>query len=109
MKIHEFLKLMETIRADMGGEYAPQQLAILLLSAVRPGITHNEIADVLKLSQGAISRNVTKLSSKDTDHSGIGKGLVEKRSDEVYDSRRSAIWLTDEGKALINKIKKAIV
>lgn len=108
MKLHEFLKLQEALRRELGGEYAPQQLSILLLAALRPGITHNEIAEHLNLSQGSVSRNVSKLANRTTVHSGEGYGLVENRPDEVIDSRRSAVWLTSEGNQFIAKIKKAI-
>ena len=108
MKLHEFFKLQEIIRRELGGEYAPQQLSILLLVSLRPGITHNEIADKLKMAQGSVSRNVSKLAKRVTEHSGVGYGLVENRQDKVYDTRRSAVWLTTEGKQLVAKIKKAI-
>jgi DNA-binding MarR family transcriptional regulator len=108
MKVHEFIKVMEFIRKEFGRKYAPQQLSFLMLVSLRGGITHNEIALKLQMPQASVSRNVTKLASGTTGYSGVGYGLVENRPDEVFDSRRNAVWLTPNGEEFVAKIKKMI-
>jgi DNA-binding MarR family transcriptional regulator len=110
MKLQQFFQTMEYLRKELGGEYAPQQLSILLLVSMRPGITHNELSAALNMPQGTVSRNVTKLCSRKHPKTGreIGYGLVENRMDELYDSRRNAVHLTVKGKQFIAKIKSAI-
>jgi len=110
MKAHQFLRVQEMIRKELGGDYAPQQLSILVLVSLREGITHTEIANVLNMPQGTVSRNVSKLALRRSRNGGnlVGYGLVENREDLVYDPRRKAVYLTEKGKELMDKIERAI-
>jgi DNA-binding MarR family transcriptional regulator len=93
----------------MGGEYTPQQLEILLLCYIQPGITQTEISQKLKMPQPSVSRNCLKLGKKAVKGPQgrfkiIGAGLLQMREDEIYDNRRYACWLTDAGRKLIEKV-----
>lgn len=110
MKLQAFFKIQEMLRKEFGGEYAPQQLSIFLLVALRPGITHTEIMSALDMPQGTVSRNIAKLTLRRHPDTGreMGYGLVENRTDELYDARRNAVYLTAKGKQLIQRLKTAI-
>jgi len=99
MKLLELYNVLEMIRREFKGDYAPQQLSILLLCAVNSGITQPEIGKLLSMPQPTVSRNSKKLEQK---------GLVNQRKDTMVDTRRSAVSLTKEGEALINRIKLMI-
>ncbi|NIT54782.1 MAG: hypothetical protein GWN00_00610 [Aliifodinibius sp.] len=109
VKADKLFKVLNRIRAEMGGEYTPQQLEILLLCYVRPGITQTEISQILDMPQASVSRNCLKLGKKAVKNPQgrfkvVGAGLIQTRQDEVYDSRRYACWLTEDGTALVEKV-----
>lgn len=109
---YKLFELLYQIRLAAGGEYTPQQLEILLLCFVQPGITQTEISKRLNMPQASTSRNILKLGKKAVqDGTGrfklVGAGLIKTQQDEVYDSRRLACYLTDTGKALVTEILTA--
>jgi DNA-binding MarR family transcriptional regulator len=111
--VGRFFAVLEMIRKEMGGDYAPQQLSILLLCFLRSGITHGEIGEMLSMTQASVSRNVTRLSAKTVqDERGNPKqkgfGLAENRQDEMIDTRRSAVFLTKKGEQFLAKIQRAL-
>jgi DNA-binding MarR family transcriptional regulator len=112
-KAQKLFDNLYNLRMVMGGEYTPQQLEILLLCYLQQGITQTEISQRLNMPQASVSRNCLKLGRKAAkDPQGrfkvVGAGLVQMREDEIYDSRRHAVWLTDAGKKLIVSILDAV-
>lgn len=97
MKLLELYTLLEMIRRELGGDYAPQQLTILLLCAVNNGITQADLAQHLNMPQPTVSRNVRKLEG--------GYGFVITKDDFEIGYRRKAVFVTDKGKSFIARIK----
>ena len=97
MKILELYHCLESIRRELGGDYAPQQLSILLLCSVNEGITHPDLAQYLNMPQPTVSRNVRKLE--------LGYEFVLKRDEVSAGTRRNAVYLTEKGKAFVKRIK----
>ena len=111
MDIKDFFTVMEKIRSELEGDYAPTQLSVLLMCYIRPGVTHPELSQLLNLPQATISRAVARLSKavkKHPDRTYTGRGLVENRADEVHDSRRKAVFLTKDGERLVKYIETLI-
>ena len=100
MKILELYHCLESIRRELGGDYAPQQLSILLLCSINEGITHPDLAQHLRMPQPTVSRNVKKLQQ--------GYKFVMNRDEVSSGARRNAVYLTDKGKAFVNRIKTMI-
>lgn len=100
MKILELYNCLESIRRELEGDYAPQQLSILLLCSVNEGITHPDLAKHLDMPQPTVSRNCKKLEE--------GYGFVVVRDNFDIGYRRKAVYLTEKGRAFANRIKTMI-
>lgn len=107
MELFRLVKLLEWIRRDhFGGDYAPIHISILLYAGLRPGITQTELAQLLNVNQGTVSRACKRLSAEALPRGESGYGLVEMKADEVYDSRRLAVHLTASGKDFFDRVKQ---
>jgi len=100
MKILELYHCLESIRRELGGDYAPQQLSILLLASVNEGITHPDLAKHLNMPQPTVSRNCHKLEE--------GYGFIKILDNFDIGYRRKAVHLTEPGKAFVKRIKTMI-
>ena len=100
MKIIELYSLLEMIRRELGGDYAPQQLSILLITAVNEGITQSDLAKHLNMPQPTVSRNVKKLED--------GYEFVVTKDDFGIGYRRKAVFMTEKGKSFVARIKTMI-
>jgi DNA-binding MarR family transcriptional regulator len=87
--------------------YIPSQTAeTLLVVAMRPGITMQQLSDATGLVQSSVSRNVAMLSK----YHRLGKpgyDLVE-AVDDPRERRRKIVYLTPNGRKLVNQVMKAI-
>ena len=100
MKILELYNCLEMIRREFRGDYAPQQLSILLIVAAEPGITQPDLAKLLMMPQPTVSRNCKKLAE--------GYGLVVIKDNFEFNYRRRELHLTKDGESLIARIKTMI-
>ena len=116
MEIKKLRAAVSLIRQDIFGDIAMGQFEMFLFIADHEGVTQPELIEVLGMSQGAISRNCAKLSSKivrmksGDSSSGFyeedrGYDLIEQRQDEI-DSRRKALFLTELGKLVVEKLRE---
>lgn len=99
--IHTAIKLVEILR-EVDAEMPLQTAHALLCIALRPGLTHQQLAEMIRLSQSACSRNVQALS----EWRGAGKegyNLIEAVEDPV-DTRRKIMFLKPEGRKIMAKI-----
>lgn len=91
----QFKELLQAYRSKMrtllkkNGLYAGQD-AILLVLLSQPGITQQELAELLALSKSTIGTSLKRMEKM---------GFVERRSD-VKDSRYKRIFITENGKKL---------
>ena len=112
MDIKQFFKGIKCISGVIHKDIAMPQLTILLLVAENEGITQTELAEIMGIPQGTVSRNVLKLSEKFVqnakgDWRQAGYDLVETRPD-IDETRRLAVYLTRKGKDVIKALKKAL-
>ena len=116
MKIKKLRNAIEFIRGAIFNDIAIGQLDMFLYVAEHEGATQPEISYALEMSQGAVSRNCAKLSSKIVrvksnassngyDEEDRGYDLIEQRQDEI-DSRRKALFLTKLGKSVVEKLRE---
>lgn len=80
-----------------------QTARVLLIIAMHPGITVNELMKKAKLSQASCSRNISLLSHTDR-HGKPGFGLVVAQPDPA-EPRRHVMQLTSKGEAFIDKFR----
>lgn len=87
--------------------YIPTQTAeCLLVVAMRPGITMQALSEATGLAQSSCSRNVAMLSK----YHRLGKpgyDLVE-AVDDPRERRRKVVYLTTNGRKLVNSVMKSI-
>ena len=76
--------------------YRAQGLLLNFISR-HEGLTHSEIAERLNISPAATTRVVKRLEKN---------GYLERRSDK-HDERISRVFLKDEGRAIIEEIRKS--
>lgn len=112
MEIRQFMKGINFIREEIHKDIAFPQLTIFLIVAENKGITQGELAQMLKIPKGTVSRNVIKLGDLPVqDSKGIwkqrGYELVEQIPDK-YDPRANACYLTKKGRQVYNDLKEAI-
>ena len=116
MEIKKLRAAVSLIRQDIFGDIAMGQFEMFLFIADHEGVTQPELIEVLGMSQGAVSRNCAKLSSKlvrvksndsssGYDEEDRGYDLIEQRQDEI-DSRRKALFLTKLGKSVVEKLRE---
>jgi len=107
-----FNRLLDFISNSINKDIAFPQLRILILVANNQGITQGELAKILRVPKGTVSRNVIKLADLLTqDSKGIwkqrGYGLVEQRPD-LDDPRKSACFLTKKGAKVVHDLSKLV-
>ena len=109
MDINHFRNVINFIRKEIYMDFPLPQLEVLLLVIENDGISQSDISKRLNMSQGAVSRNVAKLSSRvkqmdDGSYEKMGYGLLENRPDEI-ESRSYNVFLTDKGKQFVKDLK----
>ena len=112
MEIRQFMKGINFIREEIHKDIAFPQLTIFLVVADNKGITQGELAQILKIPKGTVSRNVIKLGDlivQNAQGNWVQKGydLVEQIPDK-YDARANACYLTKRGRQVYNDLKEAI-
>lgn len=106
MSIDHFTKLITFVRKKIHKDFAIPQLHLFLLICENEGITQPELAKHASMPQATLSRNVRALGksyNKETKQIE-GYGLVDVRPD-LYERRRLACFLTEEGKAVRDAIR----
>jgi DNA-binding MarR family transcriptional regulator len=73
----------------------PSYAHLVLLLCDKPGLSQNELAQMMNLKPSTITRFIDKLQSK---------GLIEK----IQEGRSSLIYPSDEGKAKSKLVRKAL-
>ena len=115
MEIKKLRNAIEFIRGAIFNDIAIGQLDMFLYVAEHEGATQPEISYALEMSQGAVSRNCAKLSTKivpkslnascGNKYEDRGYDLIEQRQDSI-DSRRKALFLSDLGRKVIEELRK---
>lgn len=78
-------------------ELSPGRVGILLLLEANPGVTQSRLAQAVSLDRSTMVGVVDVLE---------GRKLIERRRGE--DRRTNGLWLTDEGRALVARLKRRI-
>lgn len=78
-------------------ELSPGRVGILLLLEANPGVTQSRLAQAVSLDRSTMVGVVDVLE---------GRGLIERRRGE--DRRTNGLWLTAEGRAALNRLKRRI-
>ena len=78
-------------------ELSPGRVGILLLLEANPGVTQGRLAQAVSLDRSTMVGVVDMLE---------GRGLIERRRGQ--DRRTNGLWLTDEGRALVARLKRRI-
>lgn len=78
-------------------ELSPGRVGILLLLDANPGVTQSRLAQAVSLERSTMVGVVDVLE---------GRGLIERRRGE--DRRTNGLWLTAEGHAAVNRLKRRI-
>jgi DNA-binding MarR family transcriptional regulator len=81
-------------------EMPVQQMLLLLILGVEVSMPQKELADRLKMSSAAVSRNIATLSTLTTGTSKAGLGLVS-WVDHPSDRRSKLVVLTEQGRNLV--------
>lgn len=84
--------------ASSVGELSPGRVGILLLLEANPGVTQSRLAHAVSLDRSTMVGVVDMLE---------GRGLIERR--RGHDRRTKGLWLTDEGRALVARLKRRIL
>lgn len=79
-------------------ELSPGRVGILLLLEANPGVTQSRLAQAVSLDRSTMVGVVDVLESRK---------LIERRRGE--DRRTNGLWLTDEGHALVARLKRRIL
>ncbi len=83
--------------ASSVAELSPGRVGILLLLEANPGVTQSRLAQAVSLDRSTMVGVVDMLESR---------GLIERRRGE--DRRTNGLWLTDEGRVLVARLKRRI-
>jgi len=102
---------MELLRKRINKGMPGQQMCLLLTVAVRPGVTMQELTQLLDMPQGSVSRNIKALSYYRERENGIsqlkGRGLLY--TAPVGDGSHSlAVHLTPLGEKVIGEIGQVL-
>jgi DNA-binding MarR family transcriptional regulator len=84
--------------ASSVGELSPGRVGILLLLEANPGVTQSRLAQAVSLDRSTMVGVVDMLEDR---------GLIERRRGE--DRRTNGLWLTDEGRVLVARLKRRIL
>ena len=93
----QFIETLRELRPDM----PMQMVSILLLVAMKPGISQRDLLGLLDISQASISRNVAALTKTDR-HGRSGLDSITQRSDPG-EWRSPALYLTPAGDAFLRR------
>jgi DNA-binding MarR family transcriptional regulator len=83
--------------ASSVGELSPGRVGILLLLEANPGVAQGRLAQAVSLDRSTMVGIVDMLEER---------GLIARRRGE--DRRTNGLWLTDEGRALVARLKRRI-
>ena len=83
--------------ASSVAELSPGRVGILLLLEANPGVTQSRLAQAVSLDRSTMVGVVDMLESR---------GLIERR--RGVDRRTNGLWLTDEGRVLVARLKRRI-
>lgn len=83
--------------ASSVAELSPGRVGILLLLDVNPGVTQGRLAQAVSLDRSTMVGVADMLESR---------RLIERRRGK--DRRTNGLWLTDEGRALVARLKRRI-
>lgn len=110
--IEKLQRVVEHFRTNYHIDFPLSQLAILLHTGLRGGMTMHDLAETMGLSQASVSRNVKQLSkyalkNEEGDWEFKGYDLVY-TSPDLYEPRRLAVHLTEKGKKLLKLLNAMI-
>lgn len=105
--VNKFRRVIEFIREYISGDLALPQLAVYLTVCSEEGITMPELAEVLNMPQGSVSRNVKRLCKYEEGGRLQGYDLLTTAPD-IRDRKRLAVYLTEQGKALATKLESLL-
>jgi DNA-binding MarR family transcriptional regulator len=83
--------------ASSVGELSPGRVGILLLLEANPGVAQGRLAQAVSLDRSTMVGIVDMLEER---------GLIARRRGE--DRRTNGLWLTEEGRALVARLKRRI-
>lgn len=84
--------------ASSVAELSPGRVGILLLLDANPGVTQSRLAQAVSLERSTMVGVIDMLQ---------GRGLIERR--RGADRRTNRVWLTEEGKLLVSRLKRRIL
>lgn len=84
--------------ASSVGKLSPGRVGILLLLEANPGVTQSRLAQAVSLDRSTMVGVVDMLEDR---------GFIERR--RGHDRRTNGLWLTDEGRALVARLKRRIL
>ncbi len=99
--LYDVFRLLETFR-ELRPDMPMQTACIFLLVAMKPGISQRELLDLMDIGQASVSRNVYALMAIDR-HGKPGLNMIVQRRD-LRDGRNTALDLTSEGCAFLNRL-----
>lgn len=100
-------RVWKVIRKELGSDFPSQHLAALLDVAAHPDSSVGDIGKRLGMPSSTVSRTVSALSTWSWTKKE-GHGLIQKTED-IYESRRKLVNLTQEGKHLVKLLHKAYI
>ena len=104
-EINHLMKVLDAIRGDEI-DMSMQQAQAFLAVIMRPGLTMQNMADMVGMSQSSCSRNVAALSKEHRLHKP-GLNFVEAIQDPV-EWRRKVMYLTPLGVLRARKVIEAL-
>lgn len=84
---------VNALRAELGIE--PGEIGVLRLIGLNPGISQNQLADVVVIKKSAVTKIVGEL---------VGKGLITREQSRT-DRRYNALTLTPRGEEQVARVK----
>lgn len=78
-------------------ELSPGRVGLLLLVDANPGVTQGRLAEAVELDRSTMVGVIHTLEAR---------GLIERRRGD--DRRTNGLWLTPEGRSLVNRLKRRI-
>lgn len=111
--IKKFQKVLDILK-KVYPELPLQQIDLFVKVALTEGITMQELATLTQMPQGNLSRNIKALSlylKDDLENYPnrilAGHDLLQRRPD-LYNSKRLAVFLSENGKKVIKQIEEAL-
>jgi DNA-binding MarR family transcriptional regulator len=105
LNLTKLLRVTEELR-KLDPEMPLQQITLLILVALQPGVTMKELSERMGMSQSTMSRNCAALGK--THRIGVpGKGLIT-TAEDPYERRRKIVTLTPKGKLVAGSLSELI-